>query len=100
MHLYSHNTGCTWRGFRNTFLHGKLGAHETSNFILFPMESLCKCIHLCMCVVCVCGRGILMTIPIHMCHASIWILLSEHMSGKSAPSNRIQAQMTSFCIES
>lgn len=46
-----------------------------------------------------CVIEILMTIPIHMCRASIWILLSEHMSGKSAPSNRIQAQMMSFYIE-
>lgn len=40
-----------------------------------------------------------MTIPIHTCHASIWILLSDHMSGKSVPSNRIQAQMMSFYNE-
>lgn len=31
--------------------------------------------------------------------ASIWILLSEHMSGKSTPGNRIQAQMMSFYEE-
>lgn len=42
---------------------------------------------------------ILMAISIQTCHASIWILLSEHMSGKSVPGNRIRAQMMSFCLE-
>lgn len=56
-------------------------------------------VYLCVLVWCLYVMGILMTIPIHMCHASIWILLSDHMSGKSAPGNRIQAQMMSFHVE-
>lgn len=47
-----------------------------------------------MCV-CVCVE-IILTIPIHTCHASIWILLSDHMS---VPSNRIQAQMRSSEVQ-
>lgn len=57
--------------------------------------SVCVCVS----VWCLYVMWILMTIPIHMCHASIWILLSEHMSGKSVPSNRIQAQMMQFNAE-
>lgn len=45
--------------------------------------------------VCVCVE-IILTIPIHTCHASIWILLSDHMS---VPSNRIQAQMRSSEVQ-
>lgn len=59
-------------------------------------EKLIAEMHAC---VYMCVQGILITIPIHMCHVSIWTLLSDHMSGKSAPSNRIQAQTTSFYLE-
>lgn len=58
-----------------------------------------RCVHIhifeCVCVYVM----ILMAISIQTCHASIWILLSEHMSGKSVPGNRIRAQMMSFCLE-
>lgn len=73
----------------------------TSHWIIFPMELSCllqRCMHVCTRVH-VCVGGILMTIPIHICDASIWILLPEHMSGKSRPGNRIQAQMMSFYVE-
>lgn len=42
------------------------------------------CIYTCACVCCVCVQGFLISIPIHMCHVSIWTLISDHMSGKSA----------------
>lgn len=34
--------------------------------------------------VCVCMQWFLISIPIHMCRVSIWSLISDHMSGKSA----------------
>lgn len=38
------------------------------------------------------GRGSLITSPIHTHQASIWTLMSHHMSGESVPGNRIQTQ--------
>lgn len=61
----------------------------------YRCAQMCTHTHIWVCVYVM----ILMAISIQTCHASIWILLSEHMSGKSVPCNRIRAQMMSFCLE-
>lgn len=78
--------------------HWDLSPHTFSSGAEMLIAEMHTCVYTCSCV-CVCVQGILITIPIHMCHVSIWTLLSDHMSGKSAPSNRIQAQTTSFYLE-
>ena len=91
MQSYSHKMGCR---FQKHFPKWKNELHWDLSLATFPMQLGVRSAWMYMCVI-----EILMTIPIHAPHASIWILLSEHMSGKSAPSNRIQAQMMSFYME-
>lgn len=60
----------------------------------FPVKLRClfqRHVHAPLCPY-VWGGGSLTTAPIHTCQASIWTLMSPHMSGESVAANRIQTQ--------
>lgn len=62
----------------------ELSLDSFSNGTEMLMAERHACISTCACVCCVCVQGFLISFPIHMCHVSIWTLISDHMSGKSA----------------